>query len=188
MKIKRKPFTALFSCPVVLVTCVDSNGKPNIITLAWAGTVCSEPPMVGVGIRPSRYSHALISESKEFAVNIPPTKYILETDYCGITSGRDEDKFAKTELTPEKADRITAPLIQECPVNMECKLKDIVSLGAHDLFIGEIVQVHIDQQVLDEKGHIDFNKAGPFTYNQGEYWSLNKKIGTYGFSKQQKLQ
>ena len=186
LKVKRKPFTALFSCPVVLATCADSNGKPNIITLAWVGTVCSEPPMVGLGIRPSRYSHGLISESKEFVVNIPPAKYILETDYCGITSGKDVDKFAETKLTAEKADIVDAPMIQECPVNMECKLKDVVSLGAHDLFIGEIVQVHIDQDVLDEKGHIDFAKAAPFTYNQGEYWSLNKKIGTYGFSKQQK--
>jgi flavin reductase (DIM6/NTAB) family NADH-FMN oxidoreductase RutF len=142
--------------------------------------------MVGLGIRPSRYSHGLISGRKEFVVNIPPAKFIVETDYCGINSGKDVDKFAETKLTAEKADTVDVPMIQECPVNMECKLKDVVSLGAHDLFIGEIVQVHIDQDVLNEKGHIDFAKADPFTYNQGEYWSLNKKIGTYGFSKQQK--
>lgn len=183
MKIKKNPFAALFSCPVVLVTCVESAGKPNIITLAWAGTVCSEPPMVGLGIRPSRYSHGLISESKEFVVNIPPAKFILETDYCGITSGRDLDKFAETKFIAEKADLVKAPLIKECPVNMECVLKQVVPLGAHDLFIGEIVQVHVDQNVLDEKGNIDFAKADPFTYNQGEYWGISKKIGTYGFSK-----
>jgi flavin reductase (DIM6/NTAB) family NADH-FMN oxidoreductase RutF len=185
MKVKRKPFTALYSCPVVLVTCTDFVGKPNIITLAWAGTVCSEPPMVGLGIRPSRYSHGLISKSKEFVVNIPSTKIIMETDYCGITSGKDVDKFIETKLTVEKADVVKAPLIQECSVNIECILKKIISLGAHDLFIGEIVQVHVDQNILDPKGNINFTKADPFTYNQGEYWSLNKKIGTYGFSKQQ---
>ncbi|PVX24030.1 MAG: flavin reductase family protein [Candidatus Bathyarchaeum sp.] len=186
MKIVKKAYTALFPCPVVLVTCVDSAGKPNIITLAWAGTVCSEPPMIGVGIRPSRYSHKLIEDSKEFVVNIPPTKIITETDYCGVTSGKDVDKFSETRLTPEKADKVKAPLIQECPVNMECILKNKVQLGAHDLFLGEIVQVHVGQEVLDEKGNIDIAKAAPFTYNQGEYWNLHKKLGTYGFSKQRK--
>ena len=183
MKIQKKPFTALFPCPVVLVTCADSMGKPNIITLAWAGTVCSEPPMVGLGIRPSRYSHKLIESSKEFVVNIPPAELIKETDYCGITSGKDVDKFAKTNLTADKADKVKTPLIRECPVNMECILRSIVPLGAHDLFIGEVVQVHIDQEVLDKKGNVDFTKADPFTYNLGEYWSLHKKLGTYGFSK-----
>jgi flavin reductase (DIM6/NTAB) family NADH-FMN oxidoreductase RutF len=186
MKIKKKPYTALFSCPVVLATCVDSEGKPNIITLAWAGTVCSEPPMVGLGIRPSRHSHKLIEDSKEFVVNIPPAKILKETDYCGVTSGRDVDKFSETNLTAEQADKVKAPLIRECPVNLECRLNSVVPLGAHDLFIGEIVQVHVDQEVLDEKGHIDFKKADPFVYNVGEYWNLNKKIGTYGYSKQTK--
>ena len=186
MKLRKNPYTALFPCPVVLVTCVDSKGEANIITLAWVGTLCSEPPAVGLGIRPSRYSHELIENSKEFVVNIPPARLVKETDYCGVTSGKDVDKFTETKLTPEPANKIKAPLIGECPVNMECKLKDVIPLGAHDLFIGEIVQVHIDQDVLDEKGHIDFRKADPFTYNQGEYWTLNKKIGTYGYSKQKK--
>ena len=186
MKIKKKPFTALFPCPVVLVTCVDSTGKPDIITLAWAGILCSEPPIIGLGIRPTRYSHKLIENSKEFVVNIPTAKILRETDYCGVTSGKDLDKFSKTKLTQEPADKVKPPLIRECPVNMECILKEKLPLGAHDLFIGEIVQVHIDQDILDEKGNIDFTKADPFTYNQGEYWSLHKKLGTYGFSKQKK--
>jgi len=186
MKIKKKPFTALFPCPVVLVTCVDSAGEPNIITLAWAGTVCSEPPIIGLGIRPTRYSHSLIENSKEFVVNIPTTKILKETDYCGVTSGKDTDKFSETKLTQEQAEKVKPPLIRECPVNMECILKDRIPLGAHDLFLGEIIQVHIDQNILDKKGNIDFTKADPFTYNQGEYWSIHKKIGTYGFSKQKK--
>ena len=188
MKIKKKLFTALFPCPVVLVTCVDSMGVPNIITLAWAGTVCSEPPTVGLGIRPSRYSHKLIENSKEFVVNIPTTKIIRETDYCGVNSGKDVDKFSKTKLNTEKADKVKAPLIRECPVNIECILKNMLSLGTHDLFLGEIVQVHIDQDILDEKGNVDFTKADPFVFNLGEYWSMHKKLGTYGFSKQKKEQ
>lgn len=183
MKIKTKPHTSLFPCPVVLVTCVESTGDPNIITLAWTGTVCSEPPMVGLGIRPTRYSYKLIKNSKEFVVNIPSTKILQETDYCGITSGEDTNKFVETKLTQEQADKVKAPLIRECPVNMECILKDIISLGAHDLFLGEIVQIHIDKDVLDEKGNIDFKKADPFVFNIGEYWNLQQKIGTYGFSK-----
>jgi flavin reductase (DIM6/NTAB) family NADH-FMN oxidoreductase RutF len=183
MKIKKNPFTVLFPCPVVLATCLDTSGVPNIITLAWAGTVCSEPPMVGLGIRPTRHSYKLIKDTKEFVVNIPPTKFIKETDYCGVTSGKNVNKFSETGLTPEKADKVKAPLIRECPVNMECTLKDVIPLGAHDLFLGEVVQIHIDEQVLDEKEMLDFSKADPFVFNVGEYWSLNKKIGTYGFSK-----
>jgi flavin reductase (DIM6/NTAB) family NADH-FMN oxidoreductase RutF len=184
MKVKTKPYTALFPCPVVLVTCLDSGGEANIITLAWAGTVCSEPPMVGLGIRPTRYSYELIEKSKEFVVNIPTAKILKETDYCGVTSGKDVDKFSETKLTREPADKVKAPLIRECPVNMECILKDRIPLGAHDLFLGEIVDVHIDQDILDEKGNLDFAKAVPFVFNVGEYWSLSKKLGVYGFSKQ----
>jgi flavin reductase (DIM6/NTAB) family NADH-FMN oxidoreductase RutF len=184
MKIKKNPYAALFPCPVTLVTCIDSKGEPNIITLAWVGTLCSEPPTIGLGIRPKRYSHSLIENSKEFVVNIPTTKILKETDYCGVTSGKYVDKFSETKLTPEEADKIRAPLIRECPVNIECVLKDKILLGVHDLFLGEIVQVHINQDILDEEGNIDFVKAHPFTYDQGEYWSLDKKIGTYGFSKQ----
>ena len=182
MKIQKGAFTALFPCPVVLVSCVDSTGNPNIITLAWAGTVCSEPPMVGVSIRPTRFSYQLIKDSKEFVVNIPPTRFIKETDYCGVASGKDVDKFSETKFTPEKAQKVKVPMIQECPVNLECVLTDTIPLGAHDLFLGEVVQVHIDENVLDEKGKIDFSKVDPFVYNVGEYWDLNKKVGTYGFS------
>ena len=185
MKVRKNPYAALFPCPVVLVTCVDSAGKPNSITLAWAGTVCSEPPMVGLGIRPSRYSHKLIEESREFVVNIPSAEIVRETDYCGVTSGRDVDKFAETKLTAEQADKVKAPLIRECPVNIECTLRQVIPLSAHDLFIGEIVQVHIDQAVLYKKGNIKIRKAAPFTYNLGEYWSLHKKLGTYGYTKKQ---
>jgi flavin reductase (DIM6/NTAB) family NADH-FMN oxidoreductase RutF len=183
MKVSKSPWTALFPCPVVLVTCVDLNGKPNIITLAWAGTVCSDPPMVGLGIRPHRHSYKLIEESGEFVVNIPTTKILRETDFCGVVSGKDVDKFSETGLTPEPAEKVKPPLIRECPVNIECILKNKIPLGTHHLFIGEIVRVHVDQDVLDEKGRIDFTRMSPLVYNQDEYWSLHKKIGVHGFSK-----
>ena len=182
MKTKKNPWTALFPCPVVLVTCLDNEGNPNIITLAWVGTVCSEPPIIAVGIRPTRYSHGLIKSNKEFVVNIPTTKILRESDYCGVSSGKNFEKFSETKLTKQKAENVKSPLIKECPVNIECKLKEVIPLGAHDLFLGEIVQVHVDNEILDEKGNIDFKKADPFVFNQGEYWSINKKLGNYGFS------
>jgi flavin reductase (DIM6/NTAB) family NADH-FMN oxidoreductase RutF len=184
MKIQKNPFTVLFPCPVVLVTSLNSRGEPNIITLAWVGTLCSEPPIIGLGIRPSRYSYKLIESNKEFVVNIPSKKHLIETDYCGVTSGKDINKFSKTKFNPKIADKVNAPLIHECPVNIECILKNIVPLGTHDLFLGEVVQIHIDEEILDKKGKIDFVKADPFVYNAGEYWGINKKLGSYGFSKE----
>lgn len=183
MKVKKSPWAALFPCPVVLVTCVDSKGEPNIITLAWVGTVCSKPPMLGLGIRPHRYSYGLIERSGEFVVNIPTKDILKETDFCGTVSGKNVDKFSQTGLTPEPAEKVEPPLIKECPVNIECLVKKKIPLGVHHLFLGEIVYVHVDQEILDAKGRIDFNRASPFVYNQGEYWSLNKKIGVYGLSK-----
>jgi flavin reductase (DIM6/NTAB) family NADH-FMN oxidoreductase RutF len=184
MKVKKTPWTALFPCPVVLVTCTDPKDKPNIITLAWAGTVCSNPPTIGLGIRPHRYSYELIEGSGEFVVNIPTKEILKETDFCGMVSGKDVDKFSATGFTPEPAEKVKPPLIQECPVNIECILKKKIPLGAHHLFLGEIISVHVDENILDEKKKVDFSKVTPFVYNQGEYWDLHQKIGIYGFSKQ----
>jgi flavin reductase (DIM6/NTAB) family NADH-FMN oxidoreductase RutF len=182
MKVLKNPWTALYPCPVVLVTCIDSKKTPNIITLAWNGIVCSDPPTIGISIRPHRYSFKLIEVSGEFAVNIPSTNILRETDYCGVFSGENIDKFSETKLTPSSSIKIQPPLIKECPVNMECISKNKIPLGSHHLFLGEIVQVHVDKAILDEKGDIDFSKASPFVYNQGEYWNLNKIIGLHGFS------
>lgn len=176
MKIERPISTLFYPCPAVLVTCIDEKGSPNIITLAWAGVSCSDPPTIGIGIRPNRHSHRLIEKSGEFVVNIPTLDIVNETIYCGRVSGMDHDKFAETKLTPEPSRRVKAPLIKECPVNLECVLQKTVKVGSHDLFLGEVVAVHVDQDVLDEKGRIDYAKAKPFVYNQGEYWSLGKKI------------
>ena len=184
MKVKKSPYAALFPCSVVLVTCVDSEGKPNIITLAWAGTVCSDPPTIGLGIRPRRHSYGLIEGSGEFVVNIPTKDILQETDFCGVVSGKDVDKFSVTGFTAEPAETVRPPLIRECPVNIECVLRKKIPIGVHHLFLGEIVSVHVDENILDEKGEIDFSKVSPFVYNQGEYWDLRQKIGVYGFSKQ----
>ena len=183
MKIRKNPYTALFPCPVVLITCVDSDGKPNIITLAWVGTLSSDPPTVGLGIRPHRYSYTLIEDSGEFVVNIPTEDILKETDFCGMVSGKNVDKFSETGLTPELAEKVKPPLIRECPVNIESIVRKKVPLGAHHLFIGEIVRVHVDQDILNEKGGIDFTKVAPFVFNQDEYWNLHQKIGVYGFSR-----
>jgi len=184
MKVDKRPWVALFPCPVVLVTCVDSNGKPNIITLAWVGVVCSDPPTLGLGIRPHRYSYGLVEDCGEFVVNIPTEEILKETDFCGVVSGKDLDKFSETGLTPQPAEKVKPPLIRECPVNIECVVKEKIPLGVHHLFLGKIVRVHVDQDILDKKGRIDFTKVSPFVYNQGEYWSLHKKIGVRGFSRQ----
>lgn len=185
MKLAKDPSTALYPCPVVLVTCVDSKGTPNIITLAWAGVVCSEPPTLGLGIRPHRYSCKLIEDSGEFVANIPTTELLKISDFCGFVSGRDVNKFSETGLTPEPAEKVKPPLIKECPVNIECVVTKKVPLGSHHLFLGKVVRVHVDQRILDKTEKIDFAKASPFVYNQDEYWSLQKKIGVYGFSKKE---
>ena len=185
MKISKNPFSALFPCTIVMVSSVDTKGKPNIITLAWVGTVCSTPPMVGIAINPLRYSYQLIDESKQFVVNIPTKNNLKEIDFCGVTSGRDTDKFSITGLTPEAAEKVRPPLIRECPVNLECIVKEKLMLGSHHLFIGEVVSVHVEKDILNENDRIDPTKISPIVYIQREYWSLNQKIGIHGFSKQE---
>jgi len=187
MKVTKSPWTALFPCPVALVTCVDSEGKPNVITLAWVGTVCSDPPTLGLGIRPKRYSYKLIEDCGEFVVNVPNKDILRDVDFCGMVSGREVDKFSETGLTPQPAEKVKPPLIQECPINMECVVKKKLPLGTHHLFLGEIVHVHVDEDILNENGEIDFSRVAPFVYNDGEYWSLHKKIGIYGFSKNENV-
>jgi flavin reductase (DIM6/NTAB) family NADH-FMN oxidoreductase RutF len=178
----QKAFTALYPVPVILVTSVDEQGKSNIITLAWVGTVASKPPQAAVAIRPGRYSHAVISRTQEFAINIPTENLLPAVDQCGHVSGTRTDKFAQTGLTPEPASQIQPPLIAECPVNLECKLTQTIPLGSHDLFIGEIVAVHVDEELLDEHGPIDYSKAKAVAYLGNEYWSLGKCLKTSGFT------
>jgi len=181
-----KPYEALYPVPVVLVTSANGDAKPNIITIAWAGVASSSPACVAISIRPSRYSHNLICQSKEFVVNIPDQKHLIEVDYCGIVSGKNVDKFKSAKFTAIAASIIKTPLIKECPVNIECKVKNVIELGAHHMFIAEIVAVNADEDVLNDFGTVDYSKVNPIVYNQGQYWSLNKRIGEFGISRKMK--
>ncbi len=180
-----KTSSALLVTPVVLVTCREESGKGNIITLAWVGVASSDPPMISIAIRPERHSHPIVKKSGEFAVNVPAMSILKEMDFCGVASGKKVDKFAATKLTPVPAAKIKAPLIKECPINLECVVKQVISLGSHDLFLGEVVAAHIDDEIRDDKGKIDGRKFDPFVFiaGAGEYWNLAGRVGGYGFTK-----
>lgn len=171
------PGTALVPCPVVLLS-VSGKDRPNIITLSWAANVCSKPPTVVVGIRPERYSYNLVKESGEFVLNIPSSEQIEGTEFAGTKSGRDYDKFAEVGFTPIPASQVSSPMIKECPINIECKTSQIIPLGTHELFIAEVVALHIDESALNEKGRFDASKTSLFTYLSlnGQYWTLGEQI------------
>lgn len=168
-----------FPAPVVLVTAA-AEGKDGIITLAWVGTASSNPLTFGVGIRPSRYTYDLIMKSREFAINVPTAELLAKVDACGITSGRDIDKFKEFGLTRISGKATNAPLIAECPVSIECKLKETVDLGSHHLFLGEVVSTSADSSFLDGKGHLHLDKLDSLAYIGGKYRTLGAAMGTYG--------
>lgn len=184
MKKLIKKGTSLFPTPAAMVSCACGDSAPNIITIAWTGVVCSEPPIVSVSIRPGRHSHGQVKRSGEFVVNIPTEEQLRALDFCGMASGREVDKFKELGLTPIRGSEVAAPLIKECPVNLECRVIDVKSLGTHDLFLGEIVAVHMDEEVMNDKGIIDIAKLRPIAYcpQASQYWSLKEAIGTYGFT------
>lgn len=181
-----KPGNMLYPLPVVMVSVRDSKGKDNIITVAWAGTVCTNPPMVSISVRPERYSYHMLEESGEFVINLTTEKLCYATDFCGVRSGRDVDKFAQMKLTKTEATQINAPMIGESPVNIECKIKKIEKLGSHHIFIAEVVAVHAEEAYMDEKGRFDLNLAKPIVYSHGEYYSLGEKKGSFGYSVKKK--
>jgi len=177
-----KPTTALNPVPAVMVTCADGEGKPNIITIAWAGTINSKPPMVSISVRKERYSYNLIKEKGQFAINLTTRKLAFAADFCGVKSGKNVNKFEEMKLTPEKASKIDVPLIKESPVNIECIVKDIIELGTHDMFIAEIVAVNVDEKLLDSEGKLCMDRADLICYSHGEYWTLDKSLGYFGYS------
>ena len=181
-----KPGNMLYPVPAVMVSCQRGEEKPNIITVAWAGTICSDPAMVSISIRKERYSHDIIKESGEFVINLTTKKLCRATDYCGVKSGKDTDKFKDMHLTPEKSVKINAPAIKESPVNIECKVKDIVELGSHDMFLADVVAVHADEHYMDENNRFDLNLAKPLVYSHGEYMGTGKQLGTFGYSVKKK--
>lgn len=176
-----RPGTYLYPVPAVMVTCGPFS-KPNIITLAWVGTICSDPPMIGISIRPSRFSHGLVKQQLEFAVNLPTVDLVRVTDYCGVVSGRKVDKFAVTGLTPLRGQATDVALIDECPVNIECKVTQIIPLGSHDLFLGQVVAVQADGSLVNAQGELDLSKAELVAYSGARYWGLGNLLGVHGFS------
>ncbi len=172
----------LYPVPVVMVSCGRPGEKPNIITAAWAGTVCSAPAMVSVSIRRERYSYAIIKETGEFVINLTTKKLVRAADFCGVRSGRDVDKFAAAGLTPCRSQVVKCPGIEESPVNIECVVKEIRHLGSHDLFLAEVVKVAVEESFLDEGGRLHLNRSGLAAYSHGGYFELGRQLGTFGFS------
>lgn len=181
-----KPGNMLNPVPAVMVSVTDKEGKSNIITVAWAGTVCTNPPMVSISVRPSRYSYAILEETGEFVINLTNEALVHACDYCGVVSGRDVDKFKKTGLTPIPMEHVNAVGIGESPVNMECRIVEKKELGSHTMFIAEVVGVTVDDSYMDETGKFHINDSGLVMYSHGEYFALGKKLGKFGYSVQKK--
>ena len=177
-----KPGNMLYPLPVVMVSVADRDSKFNIITIAWAGTVCTNPPMVSISVRPERYSYNILKETGEFVVNLTTRELAYATDFCGVKSGRDVDKIKELHLTPLPGQQINAPLISESPVNIECKVRRIMPLGSHDMFLADVVAVHADEKYMDEKHKFHLEKAEPIVYSHGAYLCCGEQLGTFGYS------
>lgn len=178
-----KPGNMLYPLPAVMVSCANKAGETNIVTIAWTGTVCSDPAMLYVSVRPSRYSYEMIKETKEFVVNLTTEDLVAATDYCGVKSGRDVDKWKEMNLTPGKADALSyAPIIMESPVNIECRVVDVKPLGTHDMFLAEVVSVQVSDEFLNENNKFELNKTGLLAYSHGEYLGLGESLGTFGYT------
>ena len=177
-----KPGNMLYPVPPVLVTCHNKKGESNMLTVAWAGTICSTPAMLSISVRKERYSHAMLMETGEFVVNLPTEDLVWETDEAGVRSGRDLNKWESLHLHQEEGKILSVPMISECPVNMECKVKQVLELGSHDLFLAEIVAVHVDSALLDEKKRLQLEKAKLLAYSHGQYFGLGNVLGSFGFS------
>jgi flavin reductase (DIM6/NTAB) family NADH-FMN oxidoreductase RutF len=178
-----KPGNVLCPAPPVLVSCGGTEGwKPNLITIAWAGNVCSDPPMLSISVRPGRYSHEIIRTTREFVVNVPSLKQARAVDWCGVVSGRDEDKFAGAGLTPAPALKVRPPIVLECPLNIECRVKESLELGTHTMFVAEVVAVQVSSDLVDGKGRLRLEKCGLLAFAHGEYFVLGRRIGGFGYS------
>ena len=176
----------LYPVPAVMVSCQRPGEKPNMVTIAWAGTVCSDPAMVSISIRPERHSYDIIKETGEFVINLTTEKLARACDYCGVVSGRNVDKFAKTGLTPMPVEHVSAPAIAESPVNIACRVTESRALGSHTMFIAEVVGVTVDDEYLDENDRFHINDANLIMYSHGEYFALGKYLGKFGYSVQKK--
>jgi len=181
-----KPGNMLYPLPVVMVSCARPGEKPNIITVAWAGTTGSSPATLSISVRPERYSYDIIRETGEFVVNLVTRDLVWATDFCGVKSGNNTDKFAECKLTAVPAENVSCPVIAESPVNIECKVRQEIDLGSHHMFLADVLSVDIDEKYLDASGRFDLNSTDLITYSHGEYFTLGKKQGSFGFSVKKK--
>lgn len=177
-----KPGNMLYPLPAVMVSCQRKGEKPNIVTVAWCGTICTNPAMVYISLRPERYSYDIIKETGVFVINLTTEKLTRAADYCGVRSGRDVDKFKEMHLTPEEGPKTGAPMIAESPVNLECQVTEIKELGSHHMILALVKAVHVDETYLDPKGKFELNRTGLMAYSHGAYLSLGKPLGTFGYS------
>ncbi len=181
-----KAGTMLYPVPAVMVSCKGKDDTNNIITIAWTGIICTDPAMLYISVRPERYSYDMIKDTEDFVVNIPTRELAFAVDFCGVRSGRDIDKFQHLKLTPAQSSKVSSPYIAECPVSLECKLRDIIKLGTHDMFLGEIMCVNVEDSLLDSTGKLQLNSADLICYNHGEYRTLGDSLGHFGYSVRKK--
>jgi len=182
-KLQWKPGTMIYPVPAVLVSCGSRSTGFNIITIAWTGTICTTPALCYISVRPERYSYGLIKKTGEYVINLTTRKLVHATDWCGVKSGRDVDKFKEMKLTAGKAQVVGAPLIEESPLNIECRIRDIMPLGSHDMFISEVVAINADESLINpQTGAFQLSQADPICYVHGRYFSLGRMLGTFGFA------
>ncbi len=179
--------TMIYPLPTPMITCGDIDGEYNIITIAWTGIISTEPPRCYISVRPKRYSHKMIKENGEFIINLTTNELAFATDWCGVKSGKDTDKFKEMKLTPQRAIDVKPPLIAESPINLECRVFDVLNMGSHDMFMADILRIHADEEYIDKKtGAFNLNKAAPICYSHGKYYTIDKFVGKFGFSVKKK--
>ena len=181
-KQKWKPGNMIYPIPAVLVTCRDNTGKDNVFTVAWTGTVCTNPPMAYISVRPSRYSYNMIKETGQFVINLTTEELAFATDFCGVRSGRDVDKFEKCNLHKQEATEVNVPMIAESPVNIECRVREMHEYGSHTMFVADVVAVHADENYMDDTGRFQLEASKPLAYSHGTYFGLTSPMGTFGYS------
>jgi flavin reductase (DIM6/NTAB) family NADH-FMN oxidoreductase RutF len=182
-----KPGNILSPVPAVLVSCGGTQGwKPNLITIAWTGNVCSDPPLLSISVRPERYSYDIIETTREFVVNVPSLRQAKAVDWCGVVSGRSEEKFAGAGLTPAAALKVQCPIVLECPLNIECRVRESLTLGSHTMFVAEVVAVQVSSALIDARGGLHLEKGGLLAFAHGRYFALGRCVGRFGFSVQKR--
>lgn len=185
-KISWRPGTQIYPIPAVIVTCGNTPENWNMLTIAWTGTICSDPAMCYISVRPERASYPLIVENMEYTINLTTERMTFATDWVGVRSGRDNDKWKKTGLTPLPGEKVMSPTIKESPLSIECRVKEIIKLGTHDMFISDVINVRVDSEYMDSSGKFDLEKAGLIAYSHGHYHKLGEIIGKFGFSVKRK--